>query len=567
MDFTYRIHYAPSPATLAQAARVGANMAVIWSVGPSSHWWFARDPMSGREMDEFPLYFDAYPKVAAIRRQADAGWIEPLRRRIRATAAQALALGLRPVMHFYEPMLPWAFEREYPELVGRQLRPTQEGTVELHTRLDPDAPATWELMQAKYREMAEAFPEVAMFIITTGDVASAYWCMVEAKMPVAERLARNVQAAQAGIRQAGSRAEVCMRLWFRNFPEEYYRDGHRLGGELTGLADASRYLCPVGRPHNDPAVVLPELFRLLPPEVPVMYKSTRMDIHDGSPLTHVLGRYPAERRQIIEISYELYHEKPWPWCKIRHIRQGYEAARDHRLAGYMSLPVQVENNDPLVDPEQGNLGRMNTWLFEQLARGDTRGDAGLVAAWLEREFGGPQPAAAVAALLDADRLADEGIQWGRGIYNRQPFASLHTTRLYWTFDGFIQPDFPYAMAAPTRALLDGMLAMKHAAHADACRHLAAIDAARAGMHPRLHAELRGGYADFADYILLVRDWSCYLLLQHGIERGAYPADRLHLGRMSRHVEAFIRNLDRLRDTPAGKRAAGQLAFPDRFALT
>jgi len=565
--FKYRIHYAPSSRALEQAARVGSNMAVVYSVGPCSHLWFARDPVSGREMDEFPIYFDDYPKVAAVRRNADAVWIEPLRRRIGALCDRALELGMKPVLHFYEPMLPLAFEREYPDLVGTFKRPTQDGTIDVHTHLNPDNPATWELMKSKYREIARAFPQFAMFVITTGDTASSYWCVPQAQMPIHRRLARNVQAAREGIREAGGHAQVCFRLWWRNFPGEYYRDGHRLTEELTGLQNATEYLCRIGKPHNDPDVVLPALFEELPADVPIMYKSTRMDIHDDSPLTHVLGTYPKDREQIIEISFELYHLKPWPWCKIKHIRQGYEAARDHRLAGYVSLPINVENNDRDLDPETGNLGRMNTWLFEQLAKGDKRGDAELVAAWLEKEFGAPQPAAVVEALLDADRLASEGIQWGRGIQNRLPFASLHTTKLYWMFDGFIQPDFPYRMAQPTRELLESLIQMKHEAQASADRHLARIEAARGGMSPALYEELHAGYSNFADYILLVRDWSSYLLMQYGIERGVFPADRPTLGRMSRYAERFIRNLVRLKDRPAGKKAQAQLAFPDAFPLT
>jgi hypothetical protein len=316
-----------------------------------------------------------------------------------------------------------------------------------------------------------------------------------------------------------------------------------------------------------PSKVLPELFAALPPDVPVMYKSTRMDIHDGSPITHVLGTYPADREQIIEISFELYHEKPWPWCKMKHIRQGYEAARDYRLAGYVSLPINVENNRRDLDPEKGNLGRMNTWLFEQLAKGDPRGDADLVAAWLEKEFGAPQPRAVVEALLDADRLASEGIQWGRGIHNRMPFASLHTTKLYWMFDGFIQPDFPYAMASPTRDLLEGLIRMKHDAYESACGHLAKLAAARAVMHPGLLEEIQTGYTNLAEFILLARDWGSHLLMQYGIERGVFAADRRTLGRMSRYNETFIRNLTRLHDRPAGKWVAAQMAFPDGFELT
>jgi hypothetical protein len=229
--------------------------------------------------------------------------------------------------------------------------------------------------------------------------------------------------------------------------------------------------------------------------------------------------------------------------------------------------IRVENNRRDLDPETGNLGRMNTWLFEQLAKGDARGDAELVGAWLEREFGAPQPGAVVDALLDADRLASEGIQWGRGIHNRQPFASLHTTKLYWMFDGFIQPDFPYVMANPTRELLEGLIRMKHEAYDSACMHVARLEAARAAMHPGLFGEIHAGYSDFAAFILLVRDWSSYLLMQYGIERGVFPADRPTLGRMSRYAETFIRNLVRLHDTPAGKRAREQLTFPDAFPLT
>lgn len=566
VEFKYRIHYAPSPPALEQAARVGSNMAVIHSVGPCSHLWFAKDPETGRDMDEFPIYFDAWPKVATIRRSADAGWIEALRRQIQALCDRCATLGMKPVMHLYEPMLPLAFEREYPEVVGVFKRSTQEGTVDVHTCLDPDNPATWELMKSKYRELAAAFPKVAMYIITTGDTAGTFWCMPKAAMPVHRRLAKNVQAARDGIREAGADAQVCFRLWWRNFPEEYYRDGHRLTEELTGLQNATDLLCPIGKPHNDPSVVLPALFQELPADVPVMYKSTPMDIHDDSPLTHVLGKYPAEREQIIEISFEMHHQKDWPWCKIKHIRQGYEAACDHKLAGYLSLPINVENNRRDIDPESGNLGRMNTWLFERLVKGDRRSDQELVAAWLEKEFGGPQPREVVDALLEADRLASEGIQWGRGINNRLPFASLHTTRLYWMFDGFIRPDFPCRIARPTAELLEGLIRMKHEACDTARMHIARIEAARAAMHPGLYEEIHTGYTNFAEYMLLVRDWSSYLLMQHGIERGVFPPRRQELARMSRHAETFIRNLARLKDRPAGRKAISRLAFPDPFPI-
>ncbi|MCY3024168.1 MAG: hypothetical protein NTW87_34765, partial [Planctomycetota bacterium] len=102
------------------------------------------------------------------------------------------------------------------------------------------------------------------------------------------------------------------------------------------------------------------------------------------------------------------------------------------------------------------------------------------------------------ALLDADALADEGIQWGRGIHNRYPFGSPHSAKLYWTFDGFIQPDFPYQIAHPTRELIESTIRMKHGAEERARGHIAALQAARAAMHGGLFEEIHTGYAAFAD---------------------------------------------------------------------
>ena len=68
MSVKYRIHNAPSAYALDQAARIGSNMAIVYSVGPCSHLTFERDPVSGRTMDEFPIYFDDYPKIAELRR-------------------------------------------------------------------------------------------------------------------------------------------------------------------------------------------------------------------------------------------------------------------------------------------------------------------------------------------------------------------------------------------------------------------------------------------------------------------------------------------------------------------
>ncbi|KPK84332.1 MAG: hypothetical protein AMJ81_05860, partial [Phycisphaerae bacterium SM23_33] len=453
-----------------------------------------------------------------------------------------------------------------PEVVGVWKRPTQSGTVDVHSHLDPDNPAVWELMRSKYAEIAREFPLMDMVIVSMWDGSGSLWCVPQAKMPIHRRLARMIQTAREGVRSVRKDVIVCFRLWGRNWPRQLYLDCHRLIAELTGVANAAELMTPVAKPHNDPDQVLPAVFKELPEDVPLMYKSTNLDIADAQMLTGALGKYPPERDQILEISYEQYHKKPWPWCKLRHIRRGLDGVKEHKLAGFLALPVNMGNNDRQSNPDAGGLGRMNTWLLERLLAGDRRDDGELVAAWLAEQFGGPQPAKAAEVLLEADDLVGRGIQWGGG-KNRVPFGSLHTTKLYWMFDGFADPEFPHRLANPTRELLEGLAQMHTDAHQRTRAALEKVKAARAAMHPGLYDELSAGLGALADAILLCCDWHAYLLLEYGIERGLYPPDRLHLGRMSRHAEQFIRHLIDLKDTPAGKWALSRLDFPDPFPLT
>ncbi|MGH7145499.1 MAG: hypothetical protein ACREJ2_15420 [Planctomycetota bacterium] len=564
MPVTYRMSNAPNSHTLEQAARMGMNWAIVHSVGPCSHWAIERDRASGRDMDEFPQYFDDYPKVAAWRHRADAGWLEPLRRRIHSFIDRADDLGMRSAMHFYEPMLPWIFEKEYPELVTILKRPTQGGIIDVHSHRDPDDPRTWELIKSKYRELARDFPKLGMMILTTWDGAGSLWCMAKAKMPIHERLAKMMIAAREGVREVRKDCQVVFRLWGRNWPSAFYREGHGLIQQSTGLKDADELMAPIGKAHNDSDVVIPKAIALLPKDIPLMYKSTRLDIYDNSPLTLAAGQYPKDRPQILEISYELYHRKPWPWCKIQHIRKGLDAVRTHKLAGYLAVPINMGNNDLSENPETGNLGRMNNWFFEQLMQKLTTPDRELLGAWLEKEFHAPAPKVVLDALLAADELADRGCANGFGIAARASFATLHDSKLYWNFDGFVDPEFPQKMANPTREWIEARIADKENALVEACNWHEKLVAAEAATPPALFQELRPAWETFRDYMLLRRDWNGYLMMQLALEHKLYPPSVEVLTRMSRYVEQFIVNLEKLKDTAAGKLARKQISFPNHF---
>ena len=109
--------------------------------------------------------------------------------------------------------------------------------------------------------------------------------------------------------------------------------------------------------------------------------------------------------------------------------------------------------------------------------------------------------------------------------------------------------------------------MKKTAYEKAMEQIHKLEASEAGINPRLYKELHESYQTFADFISLCRDWTSYILMQYALEKGVYKPERIVLGRMSRYVESFIKNLLRLKDTEAGKKAISQLRFPDNFPLT
>ncbi len=565
MDFEYKIFCAPSPWTIDKAAELGFNAVIVHSCGLTGEYHM-RDPATGAERDMYPIYFDAYPRVAKLRHTRDKVWLEELRKEVTALCLRAHDQGLKVVFHVYEPTLPMTFEKEYPDLFPVWRRPTESGSLTVHGNMDPDNPATWDVLRCKYAEFAKDFPMLDMVVITTWDGAGSYWCVPKAKMPVPDRLVKTVLTAREGVASVRKGVTVCFRLWGRNWPRAMYMDSHRLIREIAGVKNAEEVMQPVAKPANDPDAILPKVFAGLPPDVPIMYKSTRIDIAESQPLSMALGTYPRERKQIMEVSYECAHLTPWPWCMIRHIRTGFEAAKANKLYGIVALPVNMGCDDRTMNPDEGNLGRMNTWLLKRMLDKPAESNETLVAAWLEKEFGAPQPKEAVEALLDAEGIVDRGINWGNGVPSRIQFGTPHVVKLLWFYEGFVDKEFPYKMAAPTREIIEGLMKMKKDAYEEACRGLEKIKATRAAMSQRLYDELVAGYTLLSDYILLCRDWQCYLLMLYGIERGVYPADRVHLETMSRYAETFIHNLCRLKDTDAGKRAMKRLGFPEPFPI-
>jgi hypothetical protein len=562
-DFKYRMFYAPSPCLIDRAAGLGCNWVLLHSAGIED---LDPAPRTGRPMDRMPIYFEDYPKVAQVRHHQDADWIEPLRQEVAALCDRAAGQGLKAAFHTYESVMPHVFEREYPELVTVWHRPTQTGVEDVHSHVNPDNPAVWDLMRSKYAEFARTFPKMDMIIITTWDGKGSYLCVPDAKMPIHRRLAKLATSALEGVRSVRKDCQVVFRLWGRNWPAELYREGHKDIARLTGVANAAELMQPVCREHNDPDKVIPALLADLPPDMPIMYKSTNMDIAEGQTLTLALGKYPADREQILEVSYERYHEKSYPWCKLRHIRRGLEAAKQHKLAGFLTLSLNMGSTERQHNPEIGNLGRMNTWLLDQLLHEDKRSDLELVSAWLEKEFGSAQPAEAAEIILGLDDLSTRGLAWGTAP-TRVPFGSPHMNKVFWTYDLYSDPKLAKRIVNPTRELIEQLIAAKYDALRETRAALEEVKAAGAAMHPGLFKELIEGLGTLADSILLHADWAGYILMQYGIEKGLFPADRPTLGRMSRYVERFIATLAELKDTESGKKVFGSIAFPDPFPLT
>ncbi len=568
----YKIMNAPCKALISAAARMKFNHAIVYSLGIEGRG----KPCIPETADDIPIYFDSYPKVVRHRREHFDAKIREESSAIDELCDFACENGLSPVIHSYESYLPMSFIAEHPELVGIWRRKSQSGDLEFGSSVNPDNPETWKLFEEKYFELAKRFSKVEIFIMTTWDGSGTHLCAVKAKMPVAERLANLAKAANDGIKRAGTGARLCFRLWGRTFPRDHYLHCHELISKVTGIANAGELMEQVSAPHNDPEIVLPELFKRLPQGVPVMFKSTKMDIGEKQPLTDWLGKFPSSIPQILEVSFEAYHTKPWPWCKIGHIRKGIEAVRENNLAGIVALPISMGLNYLNDDPENsGNLGRMNTWLFEKIFGGDKRGDMELVGEWVEKEFASKVPEWAIKILLDAEHDANEAIEWGSGICARVVFASPHTTRLYWIFDGFVDKEFSFKIVEPSEAFLNSLLEMKNAACERIQKNLKRMELGRNELSDKFYAEAYPSYQVFANFAELCRDWHSYIVTLYGIEKGVFKPSRENLAKMSRYVETFIVEFAAMQNSPVGEImlrnglkmetiSNPKLSFPDNF---
>jgi len=237
------------------------------------------DEASGRPRDMFPLYFDDYPKVAQVRRLQDAGGSSRCAARC-APCASGRGTGLKCAFHMYEPTLPHVFEREYPELVSVLKRPTQAGTQDIHSHMDPDNPETWKLVRCKYAELAREFPLNEDGHPHQWTAPAAAGASPMRRCPFARRIVRMVEEATAGVRSVRKDVVVCLRLWGRNWPARAYRERNAMINAITGITTPTRSWsrrCGPTTTRRHPAAV----FKELAGDVPVMYKSTPFDICDA----------------------------------------------------------------------------------------------------------------------------------------------------------------------------------------------------------------------------------------------------------------------------------------------
>ncbi len=541
MGFKYRIYNAPSKKCINLGARAGMNWALVHSIGllPGCY--------------DHLLYYPDYPKVCRRRKKKEAGWIEKERRTVRSLARYAKKKGMGAAVHLYEAVFPDEFGKLYPKLVPVWNRPTHYGILKIPSKVDISRRDVQNLYLAKYRELAEAVPEMGMCVVTTWDGDGAWLCVAKSKMPVHERLAMLMKCVKEGLHSVNKNIIPVFRLWGRNWPVRMYREFFKTADKLTGRKDSAKLLMQILKPSNNPDVVLPKLFKLLPPDMPIMFKSTPCDMGANQDLTPFLKKLPEEREMIMEVSFENGNMRETPDIVAEHISKGVRAACRYRLAGIVGLPVQMGNNDRTFDPVAGCLGRMNWWLFERRMKRDRRSDRALVSAYLKREFR-TAPKCVVDALLDEQRIYGEGVARLFSLYNYQ---------IYGASGGLRNPRFP-ANFIPTPKNVERIVRIKERAVRDAEKHLGKIRRAERKIPKRLYEEMVAGYETLRGLISITRHWHSFLMLEWAIMEKKIPANRKNVTRMERAAEFFIRELLDSEGTPIYEMVKSGVAFPDPF---
>lgn len=221
--FPLRMLYAVTPQAREKAAEMGCNWALVYTLGHKAH----RSNDNPLPHDDLPIYFDADPKVAALRRENKKG-IEFEKRILRDSIAHARRLGLKTMIHSYEVSLPPELRQVYPSLWRPMVKEYRNCCPETRANREPclSDPRVLELISLKVAETVRQVPELDAYAFSFNECLSLtkirHRCELCRDTPVWTMIQRLAEAVRAGVNSVNPKIRLFHRLWGINEHDDVY---------------------------------------------------------------------------------------------------------------------------------------------------------------------------------------------------------------------------------------------------------------------------------------------------------------------------------------------------------
>ncbi len=299
--FPIRLLWGTTPEQRIKAKEMGCNWAVVYTCG--------------HRRNDFPLYYTADSKIAALRKKESRAEVEEEKQMLKGSVDHAHELGLKAMIHSYELSIPEEFREIYPKLYRPEIKEYREAAPEVRKNRAPCPadPRVREIITQKVADTVANVPDVDAYAFCLNECLSGtsarHRCENCRDIPFAQMMKWVADAVREGVHSVNPNIRFFHRMWGINENDDMYYENYRrrwevqegLGARwLKGFTEA---FAPEHL-HYKPSRDLPEYLKMQKDvDMGYIVKGTWADISIDHPLNPWIKQL-TDHDTIVELSWE-----------------------------------------------------------------------------------------------------------------------------------------------------------------------------------------------------------------------------------------------------------------------
>lgn len=418
--FPIRMLYAVTPQTRERAAAMGCNWALVYTLGHKAH----RSADNPRPNDDLPIYFDADPRVAALRRETKKGAVEFERRTLRQAVDHAHRLGLKAMIHSYEVSLPPELRQAYPALWRPMVREYRNCCAETRANFEPclSDPDVRELISLKIAETVRQVPDLDAYTFSFNECLSLtkvrHRCDICRDIPFPQMIQWLTESVREGLRRVNPKIRLFHRLWGLNEHDDVYHENTAREYEFSKGECAKEWMpahVKVYAPrsmHYKPSEDLAQYLRSQRGTgIGYIAKATWADVSIDMPLNPWLKALKGHDT-IVELSFESTCARREQFHVLAdQFQRAAQFARDCGAAGLAGIPLHWGDKHNELPAERGfmdqkwwQVNMLNFDVIEALLRDPDVDMRATIRAALRKRYGAALPARFTDYVMESQHL-------------------------------------------------------------------------------------------------------------------------------------------------------------------